>query len=179
MGYKLGQALNDYGVNVLHGVKVVQEKEGLVILSNTQTIPTGLCVWTLGLLPNPLLQDIGLPLTPDGRVVVDPSYRVQGMTGVYSIGDCARIIDPDSGKEDQMTCKEGTAQAARLGGVVLADLNGRPAPAHQGYRDLYCFGLGADRGMVWTRQWGLDILVIGRLGWKIRKLSWDFASLVK
>ncbi|ERI09870.1 hypothetical protein HMPREF0083_02039 [Aneurinibacillus aneurinilyticus ATCC 12856] len=32
-----------------------------------------------------------MPLTPDGRIIVDASYRVKGAAGVYSIGDCAHI----------------------------------------------------------------------------------------
>lgn len=34
--------------------------------------------------------------------------------------------------------------------------------------DFFCFGLGPNRGMVWTCQWGLDIIITGKLGWKIR-----------
>ncbi|MFD3260798.1 NAD(P)/FAD-dependent oxidoreductase [Paenibacillus lentus] len=179
VGVKLEQKLRDYGVNVIHGVKVLQEKAGMVSLSNGEVIPAGLCVWTLGLLPNPLLREMGFPLTPSGQVIVDSSYRVQGMAGVYSIGDCAGIVDPANGRFDRMTCKEGTAQAARLGSIMQADLHGLPAPQHKEYMDFYCFSFGAERGMVWTRQWGLDMIITGRLGWKIRKLTWDLASLVR
>lgn len=179
VGHKLEHKLDDYGVIVMHGVKALQEKEGVVSLSNGEVIPAGLCVWTLGLLPNPMLREMGLPLTPGGQVIVDSSYRVQAMPGMYSIGDCARIVDPATGRADQMTCKEGTTQAARLAAIVQADLNGRPAPQHKSYMDVYCFGLGAERGMVWTRQWGLDMMITGKLGWKLRQYSWDIASLVR
>ncbi|WP_339158754.1 FAD-dependent oxidoreductase [Paenibacillus sp. FSL W8-0186] len=179
VGRRLEHKLHNYGVTVLHEVKALQEKEGMVSLSSGEVIPAGLCVWTLGLLPNPALREMGLPLTADGQVIVDASYRVQGMPGMYSIGDCARIVDPATGRADTMTCKEGGAQASRLGAIVLADLNGRPAPQHKGYMDAYCFGLGGERGMVWTRQWGLDMIITGRLGWKIRQYTWDIASLLK
>lgn len=179
VGRRLEHKLHDYGVTVMHGVKTLQEKEGKVSLSSGEAIPAGLCVWTLGLLPNPALREMGLPLTADGQVIVDASYRVQGMPGIYSIGDCARIVDPATGRADTMTCKEGGAQASRLGTIVLADLNGRPAPQHKGYMDAYCFGLGGERGMVWTRQWGLDMIITGRLGWKVRQYTWDIASLLK
>ncbi|GAA0133168.1 NAD(P)/FAD-dependent oxidoreductase [Paenibacillus sp. YSY-4.3] len=179
VGHRLENKLHNYGVTVMHEVKALQEKEGMVSLSSGEVIPAGLCVWTLGLLPNPALKDMGLPLTADGQVIVDSSYRVQGMPGMYSIGDCARIVDPATGRADTMTCKEGGAQASRLGAIMLADLNGRPAPQHKGYMDAYCFGLGGERGMVWTRQWGLDMIITGRLGWKIRQYTWDIASLLK
>ncbi|OAB25385.1 pyridine nucleotide-disulfide oxidoreductase, partial [Paenibacillus macquariensis subsp. defensor] len=93
VGLKLERSLDACGVTTLHGSRVLQEKEGVLTLSNGETMSVGLCVWTLGLLPNPMLQSIGLPITPEGYVIVDASYRVQGAQGVYSIGDCARIVD--------------------------------------------------------------------------------------
>lgn len=179
VGLKLERSLNACGVTILHGSRVLQEKEGTLTLSSGETMSVGLCVWTLGLLPNPMLQSIGLPVTPEGYVIVDASYRVQGAQSVYSIGDCARIVDPASGRADRKTCKEATAQAARLGKILSADIAGRPAPSHKGFIDLFCFGLGPGQGMVWTRQWGLNIIFTGKLGWRMRKFTWDSASLLK
>ncbi len=179
VGVKLEAALHSYGITVVHGSKVVQENKGKLTLSSGEVEPIGLCIWTLGLLPNPMLRTVGVPVTADGYVVVDESYRVKGAKGVYSIGDCAQIQDAASGRLDGKTCKEATAQAARLAKVIAADLAGRPAPVHKSFMDFYCFGLGPDRGMAWTRQWGIDMVFTGKLGWKMRKYSWDMASLLK
>ncbi|WP_409347352.1 NAD(P)/FAD-dependent oxidoreductase [Paenibacillus sp. MBLB4367] len=179
MGRKLERALTDCGVTVLHGQKALHEQEGRLTLSGGRILPVGLCVWTLGLLPNPMLPSLGLPVTSEGQLVVDASYRVAGTSGIYSIGDCARIVDPVSGQADRMTCKEATAQAARLGKVIAADLQGVAAPSHKSYMDFFCIGLGPQRGMVWTRQWGLNIILTGKIGWKIRQLTWNMASLIK
>ncbi|WP_312473263.1 FAD-dependent oxidoreductase [Neobacillus sp.] len=179
VGRKLERALKENGVTVLHRSKAVQEKDGLLRMTGSKPIPVGLCVWTLGLMPSRALRSLGLPLTPDGQVIVDASYRVKGAPGVYSIGDCAHIADPVSGRRDRMTCKEAIPQAVRLAKVIAADINNRPAPTHQAYMDLFCISLGPERGMVWIHQWGLDFLFTGKLGWKIRKFTWDSASLVK
>jgi len=179
IGLKLERSLDACGVTTLHGSRVLQEKEGVLTLSNGETMSVGLCVWTLGLLPNPMLQSIGLPITSEGYVVVDASYRAQGAQGVYSIGDCARIVDPASGRVDGKTCKEATAQAARLGKILSADIAGRQAPPHRGFIDFFCFALGPEKGMVWIHQWGLDITFTGKLGWRIRKFTWDLGSLLK
>lgn len=179
MGRKLEKALADYGVTVLHGQKALQEQGGMLTLSGGSVIPVGLCVWTLGLLPNPMLRGLGLPVTAEGQLVVDASYRVTGVTGIYSIGDCARIVDPSTGQADRMTCKEATGQAARLAKVIWADRQGKPAPAHRSFMDIFCIGLGPGRGMVWTRQMGMDIILTGKLGWKLREWTWNSASLIK
>lgn len=179
MARKLEQKLGEGGVSVLHGQKVLHEQAGTVTLSTDRTLPVGLCVWSLGLSPNPLLRQMGLPVTAQGQVEVDASYRVIGTTGVYSIGDCARVLDPATGRQDHMTCKEATGQAARLGPIVRADLDGTPAPTHKSYMDFYCIGLGPERGIVWTRKWGLDIILTGKLGWKLREFTWNIASMIK
>lgn len=179
VGRKLDQMLSDCGVTVIHNRKAIREKAGVVTLNNGECLPVGLCVWTIGLIPNPALRSMGLPITPEGQVLVDESYRVKGAPGVYSIGDCARIIDPKTGKADQMTCKEAGIQADRLGKIVMADLEGLPAPVHKSYKELFCIGLGENRGLVWTRQWGLDMIISGKLGWKARKLGWDLASKLR
>jgi len=175
---KLESSLKASGVTIYHQSRVLEEDDGKLTLSSGETMSIGLCVWTLGLLPNPILQNIGLPVTSDGYVIVDASYRVQGAQDVYSIGDCARIVDPASGQVDGKTCKEATAQATRLGKILLADLIGRPAPSHKGVIDLFCFGLGPEKGIVWMNKWGLDIIITGNLGKKIRKFTWDSASLI-
>ncbi|MGE7823294.1 NAD(P)/FAD-dependent oxidoreductase [Paenibacillus sp. NPDC093718] len=179
VGRKLYLTLSECGVTVVHNRKAIREEAGVVTLSNGDRLPVGLCIWTIGLIPNPALRSMGLPLTPEGQVLVDESYRVKGTPDVYSIGDCARIVDPRTGKADQMTCKEGGIQADRLGKIVLADLEGRPAPVHNSYKDIFCIGLGENRGLVWTRQWGLDMIITGKLGWKARKLGWDSASRLR
>jgi NADH dehydrogenase len=179
LAFKLESSLKASGVTIYHQSRVLEEKDGRLTLSSGETMSIGLCVWTLGLLPNPILQNIGLPVTSDGYVIVDASYRVQGTQDVYSIGDCARIVDPASGQVDGKTCKEATAQATRLGKILLADLIGCLAPSHKGFIDFFCFGLGPEKGIVWINKWEIDIIITGNLGKKIRKFTWDSASLIK
>lgn len=179
VGLKLERLLDARGVTILHSSRALQEKEGTLTLSTGKKMPVGLCVWALGIIPNPMLRSIGLPVNSEGYVLVDTSYRVQGAEGVYSIGDCAHIVDPSNGRTDGKTCKEATAQAARLGKILSADIAGRPAPSHKGFIDFFCFSLGPEQGMAWTRQWGIDIIFTGKMGWRMRKFTWDSASLLK
>ena len=178
VGRKLERLLAEGGVHVRHRAKALRAEAEAVVLSDGSRLPAGLCVWTLGLRPNPMAANFGLPHTPEGQLRIDASYRVLGAQGIYSIGDCARVVDPATGAADRMTCKEAGAQASRLAKVILADMDGAPAPVHRGYLETYCFGLGPDRGIVWVRQWGLDIVIGGRLGKKIRQYTWDIASLM-
>ncbi|ALC84375.1 MULTISPECIES: NAD(P)/FAD-dependent oxidoreductase [Bacillus] len=176
VGRKLDQILSESGVTVIYNRKVLGEKAGVVTLSNGDRLSVSLCIWTIGLIPNPALRSMGLPLTSDGQVVVDESYRVQGAPGVYSIGDCTRIVDPKTGKVDRMRCGDGSLQAERLGKVVVADLEGRTAPVHKSMVDVFCMGLGENRGLVWGNKWGMNMILTGKIAWKIRKVAWDGGS---
>lgn len=178
VGMKLDQLLQDIGINTMHDKRVIKEKDGVVWFSNGEKQPIGLCIWTLGLLPNPMLSTMGLPVTTQGYVHVDVSYRVADMPGVYSIGDCARIVDPINGHVDGKTCKEAIPQAARLARIMLADLEGRQAPVHESYMKSFSIGLGPDKGLTWVNKWGLDFVVTGKLSWKIKMYTWDTASML-
>nr|WP_269135910.1 FAD-dependent oxidoreductase [Sporosarcina cyprini] len=179
VGRALEQALVQRGVTVKHGSKVLKEEGGRVTLSTGERLSVGLCIWTLGLLPNPFIKNLGMPFTNEGGVIVDAYYRVKGLQDVYCIGDCALVIDPTSGKPDGKTCKEASAQAARLGRIILADKKGGRAPSHKSHMEFFCIALGPDQGIVWLRRWGMNMMISGKLGWFIRKWTWDIASLIK
>ncbi|WP_337099179.1 NAD(P)/FAD-dependent oxidoreductase [Paenibacillus sp. YIM B09110] len=176
---KLDHFLRDCGVKVVHANRVLQETAGIVYLSDGEKLPAGLCVWTLGLTPSPALEQFGLSVTSDGYVKVDASYRVQAAPGVYSIGDCAKVIDPLNGRSDGMTCKEAIPQAGRLAKVIAADLAGKPAPVHTSYMDSFSIGLGPDKGLTWVRKWGIDFIITGKMGYRIKLFTWNLASTIK
>lgn len=176
---RLEEDLAKCGVAAHHGARALREADGKLHVAGLEALPVGLTVWTLGLVPNPALAGLGLPLAADGRVIVDESYRVLGMPGAYAIGDCARVASADTGKVDGMTCKEAIPQARRLGAVVAADLTGRRAPTHRGVLDSFAIGLGPDRGFVWARKWGLDFVIAGKLAYRIKSYVWDMASMLR
>ncbi|MBP1947102.1 NAD(P)/FAD-dependent oxidoreductase [Virgibacillus litoralis] len=178
---KLDQELNKCGVTALYNRKAIREETGEVTLNNGDSLKVGLLIWMIGLLPNPALRGMGLPITPDGQVLVDECYRVQGAPGVYSIGDCARIVDPKTDKAEQKTCFEAGIQGIRLGKIVSADLEGQLAPIHKASKsnmDVYNIGLG-QKGVFWIRKWGIDMVMTGKTPGKLKKLVEDKASYLR
>ncbi|EFM12553.1 FAD-dependent pyridine nucleotide-disulfide oxidoreductase [Paenibacillus curdlanolyticus YK9] len=176
---KLDRELAACGVTIHHACEAVREAGGQLLLAGGDQLPVGLTIWALGLVPNPVLRSMALPLTNDGQIQVDECYRVHGLSNVYSIGDCAHIVDPASGKADRMTCKEAVPQAQRLGKIIRADQAGHPAPPHKPVMDTFVIGLGPGRGLLWTHKWGLDMIITGKLAYKIKSYVWDYASLLK
>jgi len=175
---RLEQELSAIGVRMKHGSRAEQFHDGVLALRGGESMPVGACIWTLGLRANPLVQRLGLPVTSDGKLQVDARYHVDGCDSIYAIGDCAHIVDPDSGAVDGMTCKEAIPQAGRLAKIIKAELASLSGPQHASYTNVFCISLGPDRGFVWLQKWGMNLVLTGKTGLHIRKLTWDMASLM-
>jgi NADH:ubiquinone reductase (H+-translocating) len=181
---RLERRLARLGVRVLHKQKVerFEQQAGLVLLDSGASVDASVCVWTLGTEAQPATRKLGLPTHEDGRLLIDPWYRVQGHGKIYAIGDCARVFDPRSGRIDGMTCKEAIPQAQRLAQIIHADMEGKTveaAPSHQPIPPMYCIGLGPDQGFIWAKRWGMDFVLTGAIGKKVREYTWNTASLMK
>ena len=175
---RLKEKCNQKGIHIHCGVSALKEDSGFLHLNNGEKIPTGLAVWSIGLVPNPAVRSLGLPVE-SGRLLTDSSYRVQGFSNIYSIGDCAKIADPVSGLDDGMTCKEGINQAKILGRVIAADLEGEQAPRHRPIRPILCFSLGPGDAVIWAKIIGIEFLLDKYIAWQVRKMTWNMASLIR
>jgi NADH dehydrogenase len=86
-------------------------------LSTGEVLPTETVVWTAGVAPQPILKELNLPLDERGRVPVDSHLRVEGMDGVWAIGDCAAAPDPRGG-----SCPPTAQHAVRQGPVAAQNI---------------------------------------------------------
>jgi NADH dehydrogenase len=120
---EIDEKLADYAVRELRG-RGIEVRLGTTIeevvadsatLSTGETVPTRTVVWTAGVRPHPSLAHLSVPLDEKGRVPVDDHLAVQGMQGVWAIGDCAAVPDPKRGGAPP------TAQHAIRQAKVVAD----------------------------------------------------------
>jgi NADH dehydrogenase len=92
---------------------------------------TGTLVWTAGVRANHFNELLGLPVDERGRIMVDETLRVEGLPGVWALGDGARVPNlATPGQFDPPTCQHALRQARRL----VKNLRGNPKPYH--YRML-------------------------------------------
>ncbi len=90
------------------------DAEGAVLSDGTR-LETHTLVWTAGVRPHPLLAELGLPLDERGRILVDPTLRVEGRWNAWALGDCARVPNEATpGRPDPPTCQHALRQARRL-----------------------------------------------------------------
>jgi NADH:ubiquinone reductase (H+-translocating) len=114
--YAVGE-LRGRGIDIRLGTRVEEATGDSVLLSTGETVPTRTIVWTTGVAPHPSLAELAVPLDERGRVEVDEYMRVKGLDGVWAIGDCAAVPDPDS---DGAMPTPPTAQHATRQGKTVA-----------------------------------------------------------
>ena len=121
----VAKVLGGKGVRLHMGVAVTEVGPGHVTLADGTTIPTRCVVWGGGIMAPPLAAEAGLPQGRGGRIDVLDDLTVDGMPGVYAVGDVANIPSPDGATHPQLgsvALQSGVWAAENL----LADLAGKP-----------------------------------------------------
>jgi NADH dehydrogenase len=120
--------LRGRGIDIRLGTQLQEVGADFARLSTGEVLPTTTVVWTAGVAAAPVLKQLNLPLDERGRVPVDKYLKVQGMDGVWAIGDCAAAPDIRGG-----VCPPTAQHAVRQGPIaarnIAAELGiGTPAP---------------------------------------------------
>jgi NADH dehydrogenase len=110
--------LRGRGLEIRTGTRVDSVERDAIKLSTGETIPCRMVCWTAGVKPSPVVRELGVPLDPGGRIVVDETMRVRGLANVWAIGDAAAVPDPAKGGASP--CPP-TAQHALRQGRLVAD----------------------------------------------------------
>ncbi|QIZ82655.1 selenide, water dikinase SelD [Thalassovita gelatinovora] len=87
---RLMAALKENGVTLWTGAEIAEITKDGPRLKSGEVIPSALTIGAAGALPQPWLQNTGLPLT-DGFVTVGPTLQVDGHTDLFAVGDCAHM----------------------------------------------------------------------------------------
>jgi NADH dehydrogenase len=161
LGEYAARQLAARGIDIRVSTTLESATESSATLSDGDVIPTRTLVWTAGVRANPLLNELGLPLDERGRVVVDPTLRVEGRERVWALGDCAHVPNGAAGGDpDPPTSQHALRQARRL----AKNLRGEPRPYR--YRMLgQVATLGRHKGIADV----LGLRLRGFLGWFVTR----------
>ena len=123
LGEYAAHLLRERGIDVRVSTTLQEAEANAVALSDGERIPTHTLVWTAGVMANPVLRDLGLPLDERGRVKVDSLLRVEGRANVWALGDCAAVPNAATPERaDPPTCQHALRQARRLAKNLRGDL---------------------------------------------------------
>ncbi|WP_203704722.1 NAD(P)/FAD-dependent oxidoreductase [Asanoa iriomotensis] len=129
------KVLRERGVEVLLGTSVQEALFDGVRLTDGRYIPTRTLVWCVGVRPDPVVENLGLP-TNHGRIVVDEFLNVPGHPRVYAIGDAAAVPDPEHpGRATPMTAQHAVRHGKQVARNIAAEYGtGKRKPYR--HRDL-------------------------------------------
>lgn len=167
--------LETRGVRVETGARVTAVEPHRVRVGDGRAFDGFTVVWTAGVTPPPLVQELPLARHRDGRVLVDERLHPRDEAGrtredVFVIGDCAASLRPDGSLQPQLS-QTAIAMGAWTGAALVAQARGRePRPFR--FRDAgYIISLGQHSSVL--ELFGVPLS--GRLAW----LAWAAAYLVK
>ena len=99
---KLGEAARNYlekmGVRIITNVKAVGAGESHVELSDGEVIPSTTLIWAGGVTTSSMIESLECEHDKGGRVLVDEFLRLKNHPEVLALGDCAAVLDTDTGK---------------------------------------------------------------------------------
>ncbi|MFV2120011.1 NAD(P)/FAD-dependent oxidoreductase [Streptomyces sp. Act-28] len=123
------RVLRARGVDVRMGTSVKESRPEGVLLDSGEFVETRSLVWCVGVRPDPLVSELGLPVER-GRLVVTPQLEVPGRPGVFACGDAAAVPDLHRpGEFTPMTAQHASRQGKVAARNVAASLGvGDPVP---------------------------------------------------
>jgi NADH dehydrogenase len=124
--------LRKSGVEIILNSRVIGATEHSVKLKDGSIIPTKTIIWSGGVAPSSLVSNLScMHDSKSGRIIVDKYLEVPEYKGVFALGDCAFIIDPNTGNPYPPTAQHAIREGA--GGVgttaaknIIAEIEEKP-----------------------------------------------------
>lgn len=131
--------LRQRGIDIRLDTQLKEVTANDIALSTDERIATRTLVWTAGVTPNPIVKELGVPLTETGRISVDDTMLVEGEDAIWAIGDAAAVPNPiNSGRPSPPTAQHARRQGIAVGKNVGASL-GKGSVRPYSYRDRGSF----------------------------------------
>lgn len=152
---RLMNALEENDVTLWTGADIAEFTAEGPRLRTGQVIPSALTIGAAGALPQPWLQDTGLPLT-DGFVNVGATLLVEGHDDLFAVGDCAHMTHAPRPKAGVYAVRAAPVLHDNLR-AVLTGQSLRPYHPQKDYLKLISLGeksaLAEKYGRPWSGPW--------------------------
>ncbi|MFD0715224.1 NAD(P)/FAD-dependent oxidoreductase [Paenibacillus sp. GCM10027626] len=97
----------EHGVEMRGHVCLTRLEQGILHDSNNaEPIYTDVTVWTAGIQPVPIVQQLDLPKDNQGRLIINEYHQLPEYNNVYIVGDCASLPFSPSGQAAEAQGKQ-------------------------------------------------------------------------
>jgi len=121
------QKIRKNGIEVLLNTRLQAADTNSIKLSDGSSISCNTLVWAGGNKPDNLIINLSCEHDKGGRLVTNKYLEVQGHEFVYSLGDCACIVDPNTGKPYPPTAQHALKQGRIAAHNIVYSVKEEPA----------------------------------------------------
>ncbi|MBI2609948.1 NAD(P)/FAD-dependent oxidoreductase [Candidatus Giovannonibacteria bacterium] len=122
---KAKERLEDLGAIIKLNSFIVDVKGDKIVLKDGSEIRFDLLIWTAGVRPNQLLENIKVKLEKNGCVGTDKNLRALPFKNVFAIGDMCFSKNPETGKPLPMTAQVAMLEADYIGKYISKMVSGK------------------------------------------------------
>ncbi len=180
LGRRAASALAAKGVEVKTRTALVEAGPEWAVLrapSGTYRLHVDTLVWAGGGRGPAFLEDSGLPLSPQGLIQTGLSLEVPGVPGVYAGGDCALVLDPETGRPLHPSAQYAVQHGEQIARAVAAELTRQPRPVFRPREEGEAISLGPDDGVAWWSPQALPVIPALRRFIPLSRLRVPFGTL--
>ena len=170
MGEYSATALAHGGVVVMLGNMVESADARGLRLKDGTLLETATIVWSAGVKPSPVVAALAIGTGRGGSIPVQHDFSVPNHPGVWALGDCAAVPNPDGGYYPP-TAQHALREGPRLAENIAAVLRGEHTHAFRFDSLGMMASLGARRGVAGLRG---KFLITGFPAWVLWRTYYLF-----
>lgn len=163
--------LRSIGVEVRLNARVDHIDDDVLYLADGSTIPTKTVVWSTGVKGAPIAEQLGIDLERSGRIPVEQTLKVQGVSDVYAAGDIVYLINPQSQQPYPGMIPVANQQGELIAENIINELEGRELKPFVYFDKGIMATIGRSRAVAWVFN---RIQLSGFLAW----IAWLFLHLI-
>ncbi|SRR5579875_566714 len=118
------QKLKESGIEIILKSPVSTATPSNMKLKDGTTIGTHTLVWAGGVTPEKIVKELQCEHDRGGRISVNEFLELNGMNGVYALGDCASITDKHTGRPYPPTAQNAVEQAKVVADNLISAVRG-------------------------------------------------------
>ena len=155
------ESLTRRGVEIIEGSHVKAIEKGEVTLGNGKRLDMDLGFVAIGIQPSSLFRDSGIPIGPDGGLLVNSHLQSVAHPDIFGGGDCISLEGRPLAKVGVYAVRENPVLYHNL----LAALEGKRMVVFTPQKDfLLIFNMGNGKGIFWKKNWIWE----GRLAFRLK-----------
>jgi NADH:quinone reductase (non-electrogenic) len=113
--------LEKNGVQIILNTRVKEIGENYVKL-NEEKIWSYTVVWAGGVKPSNIIRTLNCEHNKSGKIITNENLKINGYTNIFALGDCAFIIDPNTGQPYPPTAQHALREARIASNNIINEI---------------------------------------------------------